>query len=80
MRNFWIVLLSLGLIMAFAMPAWSADAKFSGSYYVVGYHEKNHTLKNDTGRQATTDWQGASASFFGQRLRIQPEFKIAEGL
>jgi hypothetical protein len=64
--------------MAFAMPAWSADAKFSGSYYVVGYFEDNHTLKDYAGRTAAK--YGSTASFFAQRLRIQPEFKIVEGL
>jgi hypothetical protein len=81
MRKFWIVLLSLGLIMAFVMPAAAQTAvKFGGSYYVVGYHESNHSLKDDATRAASTSFQGASASFFAQRLRIQPEFKIAEGL
>ncbi|MBM4272620.1 MAG: hypothetical protein FJ139_10785, partial [Deltaproteobacteria bacterium] len=80
MRKFWIVLLSLGLIMAFAMPAWSADAKFSGSYYVVGYHESNHSLKDDAARKTDASFKGETANFFAQRLRIQPEFKIKEGL
>ena len=36
MKKFLVVLLSLGLIVAFGATASAADVKFSGSYYVVG--------------------------------------------
>jgi hypothetical protein len=75
MRKFWIVLVSIGLIMAIAMPAFAVsgpDIKVSGSYYVVGAYEDNHALTKNTNNSAV--------AYFFQRLRMQPEFKIAEGL
>ena len=78
MRKFWIVLIALGLIAAFSMPASAADVKFSGSYYVQGWYSHNNSLldQDDT---STLSGRGA-ASLFHQRLRVQTEFKVAEGL
>ncbi|MCX5844550.1 MAG: hypothetical protein NT022_12555, partial [Deltaproteobacteria bacterium] len=75
MRKFWIVLLTMGLIVAFAMPAAALDVKFGGSYYVQGIYDHNRSLKDNAG--ATGD---GSTAFIAQRLRIQTEFKVAEGL
>jgi hypothetical protein len=78
MRKFWIILLAAGLIMAFSMPVFGAvggaDVKFSGSYYVQGVYEENHALKKiETGGNP-------SMAYYAQRLRLQTEFKVAEGL
>ena len=70
MKKFLVVLLSLGLIAAFGMTASAADMKVGGSYYVVGAYEDNPTLKEDS----------YSRAYIHQRIRIQPVFKIAEGL
>lgn len=78
MKKFWIVLIALGLIAAFSMPASAADVKFSGSYYVQGWYSHNSSLI-DQDDPSTDDLRGA-ASLFHQRLRIQTEFKVAEGL
>jgi hypothetical protein len=72
MKKLLVVLLSLGLIAAFSMNASAADVKFSGSYYIAGVYENNRRL-------ADTD-QAFSRAFIYQRIRIQPEFQIAEGL
>jgi len=45
MRKLWVILLSLGLIMAFAMPAAAVDVKFSGNYYALGGYIDNHSLR-----------------------------------
>jgi len=78
MRKFWIVLIALGLIAAFSMPASAADVKFSGSYYVQGWYSHNHSLidQDDT---STEGLRGAT-SLFHQRLRVETQFKVAEGL
>jgi hypothetical protein len=79
MRKFWIVMLAAGLMMAFTMPAFGAvggaDVKFSGSYLINGIYGDNPTLKKkDT-------YTGTSAyAVYDQRLRVQTDFKIAEGL
>ena len=71
MRKFWIVLLLLGLIVAFTMPVCAADVKFSGSYVVQGYYEDNRKL---------SDPEGSSLSNMWQRLRVQTVFQVQEGL
>ena len=73
MRKFWLVLLAMGLIMAFAMPAVALDVKFSGSYYVQGIYDNNRSLKDNAAGDGST-------AFIAQRLRVKTEFKVAEGL
>ncbi|MDO9558468.1 MAG: porin, partial [Syntrophales bacterium] len=72
MKKFWIVLLALGLVAAFAMSASAADVKFSGQYYVQGIYIDNPYFQKDK--------TVAVQAFYHQRLRIQTEFKVAEGL
>lgn len=73
MKKFLVVLLSLGLIAAFAMTASAADVKFSGQYYVTGQYENNRNF-NDT----TPNNQ--SLANFWTRTRVQAVFQVAEGL
>lgn len=70
MKKLLVVLLSLGLVAAFGVTAYAADVKFGGSYYVVGVYEDNPSLAEDA----------YSHAFFYQRVRLEPVFKIAEGL
>jgi len=70
MKKLLVVLLSLGLIVAFSMPAAAVDVKFSGEYYVVGIYDNNPNLTDP----------GYSQAYFAQRLRIKPVFEIAPGL
>jgi hypothetical protein len=71
MKRFPVVLLVMGLIVAFSSLAFAVDVKFSGSYYATGYYDDNHTLAKDT---------GASSAFYAQRLRVKTVFQVAEGL
>ena len=41
MKKFLVLALSLGLCMAFAMPAAAVDVKFSGTYYIQGMYADN---------------------------------------
>jgi hypothetical protein len=72
MKKFLVVLLSLGLLVAFGATASAADVKFSGSYYVTGLYEDNAQLV-DTNKST-------SRALFYQRIRVQPVFEIAPGL
>jgi len=72
MKKFLVVLLSLGLLLAYSMTASAADVKFSGQYYVVGFYEANRALQN-------TDNSYSRAAFW-TRTRIQTVFQVAEGL
>ena len=65
MKKLWIVLLSVALIMAFAMPVCAADVKFSGSYIAQGYYDINRALMKDGGASVDNIWQ---------RLRVQTDF------
>jgi hypothetical protein len=85
MRKFWIVLLSVGLIMAFTMPVLGADVKFSGTYVAQGYYDSNRALSSDDTATRLANGtgdsrQGASISDIWQRLRLQTDFQVAEGL
>lgn len=71
MKKFWIILLALGLVAGFAMSASAADIKFSGQFYVAGAYVDNPSL-NDSAKM--------NAAGYYQRLRVQTEFKVAEGL
>jgi hypothetical protein len=52
MKRFWLILLSLGLVMAFSASAFAVDVKFSGSFYVAGmYLDQTNLMKNSTGMQ-----------------------------
>jgi len=73
MKRFWLVLLSLGLIMAFSASAFAVDVKFSGEYYVAGMYVNRVNL-NDTGTN------GQSTAFYFQRLRLQTNFVVSPGL
>ena len=74
MKRFWLVLLSLGLIVAFSTSAMAVDVKFSGEYYVAGLYQSKATLKNDSATE------GPSTAFYFQRLRVRTDFVVSPGL
>jgi len=57
MKRFWLVLLSLGLIMAFSASAFALDVKVSGSYYAAGIYQNKTTFVKD-GYYLIPDGQG----------------------
>ena len=71
MRKVCIFLLSIGLVMAFVLPVSAADVKFSGSYVAQGYYDNNRALLQNGGASVSNVWQ---------RLRIQTDFRVQEGL
>ena len=74
MKRFWLVLLSLGLIMAFSASAFAVDVKFSGNYQLGGIYLNKTSVADVTGTDAL------STAFFFQRLRLFTEFAIAPGV
>ncbi|MCX5834562.1 MAG: hypothetical protein NTV99_08660, partial [Deltaproteobacteria bacterium] len=82
MRKILVALFVLGIVVALSAPASAVDVKISGQYYVVGAFESNPSLRTEDGRNQLTTQSGraSSAAWVAQRLRLQPEFKIAEGL
>jgi len=74
MKRFWLVLLSLGLVLAFSASAMAVDVKFSGSFYAAGmYLDKTKFVKD-------TASDGPSTAFYYQRLRLQTDFIVSPGL
>ena len=72
MKRFWLVLLSLGLIVAFSTSAMAVDVKFSGSFYAAGMYLNKVSLSEATESQST--------AFYFQRLRLKTEFVVSPGL
>ena len=74
MKRFWLVLLSLGLVMAFSASAFAVDVKFSGSYYAAGmYLDQTDLAKGGSGGNQ-------SAAFYYQRLQVNMDFIVSPGL
>jgi hypothetical protein len=69
MKRFWLVLLSLGLVMAFSVSAFAVDVKVSGEYYAAGLYLNKATV-------ADTD-ANLSTAFYFQRLRIGTDFVVS---
>jgi hypothetical protein len=78
MKKFWLVLLTVGLIMTFSVQAFAVDVKVSGSYYAAGMYLNGTTFIKDNG--LTEQSEGPSTAFFYQRLRVQTDFIISPSL
>ncbi len=76
MKRFWLVLLSLGLIMAFSASAFAVDVQFSGSIYEAGVYLDRVGLNKDPGSAS----KAFSTAFFYQRLRLRTDFIAAPGV
>lgn len=84
MKKFWVILLSLGLLMAFAMPAAAVDVKFSGTFYMMGDYVDNPSALDKDGAGSAASWTNNSKrgpdSWYATRLRMTTEFQVVEGL
>jgi hypothetical protein len=72
MKKFWLVLLSLGLVMAFSASAFAVDVKVSGEFDVGGVY-LNKTQVADANANPST-------AFFFQKLQVGTEFIVSPGL
>ncbi len=78
MKRFWLVLLSLGLVMAFSVSAFAVDVKVSAEYYAAGLYLNKVTVDN-----GFENWAGErgsvqpSTAFFYQRLRVGTDFVVS---
>ena len=72
MKKFWLILLSLGLVMAFSVSALAADVKFSGEYYAAGLYLKHLDVADPS-----TPYYYGSTAFFFQRLRLGIDFVVS---
>ena len=74
MKRFWLVLLSLGLVLAFSASAMAVDVKFSGDFTIAGMYLDKTKLVKDTAAD------GPSTAFYYQRLRVRTDFVVSTGL
>jgi hypothetical protein len=74
MKKFWLVLLSLGLVMAFSVSAFAVDVKVSGEYYAAGMY-LNKVYLGKTSYEG--DWTNPSTAFYFQRLRVGTDFIVS---
>jgi hypothetical protein len=79
MKKFWTIILAVGLVMALVMPAAATDVKFSGSYYVRGWAANNPSL-SDRGASSQNPNTRGGVSLYDQRLRVNADFIVSEGL
>jgi hypothetical protein len=75
MKRFWLVMLSLGLVLAFSAQAFAVDVKFSGSFYAAGVYLDKTSL-----RDTNDGSNNISTAFYYQRLRVGTEFIVSPGL
>ena len=87
MKRFWLILLSLGLIMAFSVSAFAVDVKISGDFYVAGMYLNKTSLADIEGtpvynsdHHITGYLSNPSTAFFYQRLRVGTDFIVSPGL
>jgi hypothetical protein len=73
MKRFWLILLSLGLIMAFSASAFAVDVKVSGDFYIAGLYLDKTSLAKDAETNPST-------AFYYQRLRVRTDFIVSPGL
>jgi hypothetical protein len=70
MKRFWLVLLSLGLVMAFSVSAFAVDVKVSGEYYAAGLYLNKINVADVPSSDVDT-------AFYFQRLRVGTDFIVS---
>jgi len=86
MKRFWLVLLSLGLVMAFSASAFAVDVNVSGEYFVGGLYlnkisvNDNNQVNVGTPSSPINVSANPSTAFFYQRLRVETDFIVSPGL
>jgi len=83
MKRFWLVFLSLWLVMAFSAPAFAVDVKVSGEFDVGGLYLNKTTLNSSRASYdggPSYDRTNPSTAFFYQKLQVGTEFIVSPSL
>jgi hypothetical protein len=72
MKKFWLILLSLGLLMAFSVSAFAVDLKVGAEYYAAGMYLNKTNLADQDNNPST--------AFFYQRWRVTTDFIVNPSL
>jgi hypothetical protein len=76
MKKLWLILLSLGLVMAFSVSAFAVDVKVGAEYYVGGLY-LNKVQVYDGLEGTRKNFSNPSTAFFYQRLRVGTDFVVS---
>ena len=78
MKRIWLILLSLGLVMAFSVSAFAVDIKVGAEYYVGGVYLNKISVDNGfEGWDGNRGSENPSTAFFFQRLRVGTDFVVS---
>jgi hypothetical protein len=78
MKRFWLVLLSLGLVMAFSVSAFAVDVKISAEYFAAGLYLNKVAVDDGFERfSGNIGSENPSTAFFYQRLRVGTDFVVS---
>jgi len=77
MKRFWLVLLSLGLIMAFSVSAFAVDVKINGEYFAAGMYLNKISVNDGWYGGGEPNDENPSTAFFYQRLRVGTDFIVS---
>ena len=83
MNKFWLIFLSLGLVMAFSASACAVDVKVSGEFDVGGVYLNKTTLNSSRASYdggPSYDRTNPSTAFFYQKLQVGSEFIVSPSL
>jgi hypothetical protein len=83
MKRFRLILLSLGLIVAFSASAFAVDVKVSGEFDVGGVYLNKTTLNSSRASYdggPSYDRTNPSTAFFYQKLQVGTEFIVSPSL
>ncbi|MDD5711563.1 MAG: hypothetical protein PHY31_02265, partial [Smithellaceae bacterium] len=72
MKKILLIAAVMGMFLSLCGTASAVDIKFSGSYFVAGIYEENHSL--------TDPRLLPSTAFYFQRVRLQTEFRVSDKL
>ena len=73
MKRKLLILLALGLVMAFSASVFAADVKFSGSYFAAGMYQDKTDFEKDYSENRST-------AFYYQRLRVRADIVVTPTL
>ena len=83
MKRFWLVFLSMGLVMTFSASAFAVDVKISGEFDVGGLYLNKTTLNYSRASYdggPSYDRTNPSTAFFYQKLQVGTEFIVSPSL
>ena len=86
MKKFWLIFLSLGLVITFCATAFAIDVKVGAEFYIAGMYlnkislDDNYKVNEGTTSSPIYVFANPSTAFFYQKLRVEIDFIISPSL